>query len=340
MTIVCDLILIASFATAEPKVLSPALVISATTTAAAMADRRFIFTLSRGHVDVWNALSGQMIADVPGSAAAVDNRSEMALVGSELWDLHDGKRLEALEGGNIAGFTPDGHFAITGRDEIQIWNLKLHAVVGRISAAHPRFIAMSDNGNYIALGRGAQFDVYDMRTGSFVRSDALAGVWPFRNKPSKGFSDFIFQRATEFSVVYEQAGDPRLPEEAQPLYQVDWDSRKVNMFAKSHVSERGLIARVSGNDVVVSLSADPAAEQLRLVGHRAPVKEIAFSPDHWTVATGDTAGEVRLWDVFNGEQLSQLTVDGGAIASLDFSPDAQFLLAATHSQMRVYAVSP
>lgn len=331
----------AGFVRAEPNTLTPSVVIRAETTVAAMPDRRYVFGLRPGRVLVWSALTGALIAEAPGGAAAFDNRSETAILGSELWDLYDRKKLAALgERGSVAGFSPDGRFAVTGRDEIQVWSLKLKAVVGRVTAARPRFVALADNAKFIALGRGEQFDVYDLLNGRLAKTGALAGVWPFRLKPTKGFSEHVDGRAVDFSVVYEQAEDPRPAGGNRPLYQVDWESRKSNIFAQPRVTGTGLSARAEGNDAVLSSSWDPSVEHAKLVGHSARVTEIAFSPDRWTAATGDASGEVLLWDVFDGKPLSQFRVEGGTITSLGFSPDAQFLLAGTRARLEVYGLSP
>lgn len=321
----------------------PALVIKATTSIAAMADRRYVFGLSRKRVLAWDALTGDLIADAAGEAGAIEPRAELAILGAEIWDLRHRKRL--IDSGLPApkaiasGFTPDGLFAVIGAPETQVWNLKSGLLAGRITTkiAHPSFLALSDAGGHIAIGRGAKFDIYELAQGRLARTGALAAVWPFRTKPRKGFSEFVDDRAMDFTVVYEE------PERAagarqRALWRIDWETEKANIFA-DFLPRTGLTARARGNNVEVSWTVE-GSTRATLLGHDAPVQRIAFAPDRWTIATGDLSGAVRLWDAYSGELRHRYVGGTGEIISLSFSPDAQFLLAASRFEIRIYPVAP
>ena len=98
-------------------------------------------------------------------------------------------------------------------------------------------------------------------------------------------------------------------------------------------TRRGLFAtpRASraGSDVVL-WSIDRRTELARLAGHLGEVVTLTFSADGRVLASADTAGSVRIWDLANDPARSRLRVTirahpGVAIERLVFSPDGQIL---------------
>lgn len=308
-----------------------------------MTDRRYVFGQNRNQILVWDALTGELIADAVGEGGAFEPRTEIAILGTEIWDLHNRKRLvvSGLPARNTvaSGFTPNGFFAVIGAPKIQIWNLKTRSLAGKITTKtdKPSFLALSDEGDFLAVGRGSKFDVYELAQGRLVKTGALAAVWPFRTKPSKGFSEFVDDRATSFSVVYEAEGRDESTQQ-RPLWRIDWEAGNVNIFA-DRLPQSGLSARARGSDVDVFWKVEGSTKAL-LTGHVAPIRRIAFSSDRWTIATGDKSGEVRSWNAHSGELRHRYLGGTDEINSLSYSPDAQFLLAASRFEIRIYAVTP
>lgn len=67
-----------------------------------------------------------------------------------------------------------------------------------------------------------------------------------------------------------------------------------------------------------------------LVGHNDPVNSVAFSPDGQLLASGSKNGNVKLWDVNSGKEMSTLSEQNNGdfsseITSLAFSSDGQLL---------------
>ncbi|MHB1559885.1 MAG: WD40 repeat domain-containing protein, partial [Isosphaeraceae bacterium] len=63
-------------------------------------------------------------------------------------------------------------------------------------------------------------------------------------------------------------------------------------------------------------------------GHTDRVESLAFSADGRTVASGDSGGAVKLWDVGAGEELMTLESHGGPVRGIRFSPDGRSLASA------------
>jgi WD40 repeat protein/transcriptional regulator with XRE-family HTH domain len=62
-----------------------------------------------------------------------------------------------------------------------------------------------------------------------------------------------------------------------------------------------------------------------LTSHTGAVCSVAFSPDGKILATGNSDGTVRLWDVATHRQITTLTGHAGEVLSVAFSPDGKTL---------------
>ncbi len=69
-----------------------------------------------------------------------------------------------------------------------------------------------------------------------------------------------------------------------------------------------------------------------LVGHKAPVGVVAFSPDGKLALSMDQSGEGRLWDVSTAKEKARLVGHKGRVTSAVFSPDGKHLLSAGADQ--------
>ena len=69
----------------------------------------------------------------------------------------------------------------------------------------------------------------------------------------------------------------------------------------------------------------PLVRRGELLGHGEPITATAFSPESRTLASGDAAGVVKLWDIATGEELLTLEPHAGPIGPIRFSPDGRTL---------------
>ncbi len=66
-----------------------------------------------------------------------------------------------------------------------------------------------------------------------------------------------------------------------------------------------------------------------LIGHKAPITDIAFSPDGKLLAAGYNSGMIKLWDVQTETVSRTLTGHASAVGKVVFSPDGSLLAAAS-----------
>ena len=122
-----------------------------------------------------------------------------------------------------------------------------------------------------------------------------------------------------------------------------------------------LIASVTGQYLPGGYEYQPAAETepsvkvfdaltgelLHGFAHRPPVLSVAFSPDGRHLAAGNMMGEIRVWNLASGEQVSEWTTPDftswgiikshhyiGGIFALEFTPEGGELLACGMGPMR------
>src|SRR5437763_7085045 len=67
------------------------------------------------------------------------------------------------------------------------------------------------------------------------------------------------------------------------------------------------------------------AELVLQLGHTAPIKALAFSPDGSTLASGSEDCTIKLWDPQTGELKQTLIGPQGEVNALAYSPDGKIL---------------
>jgi WD40 repeat protein len=89
------------------------------------------------------------------------------------------------------------------------------------------------------------------------------------------------------------------------------------------------VVRISHEAAPLTEAAVPAPKfKKSLRGHRKDVISVAYSPDGRLLASGDSVGEVRVWDMPAGTLRYVLPGLGSFVLALAFSPDGKFLLTA------------
>ncbi len=68
------------------------------------------------------------------------------------------------------------------------------------------------------------------------------------------------------------------------------------------------------------------ASLLVLEGHKSTVNMVSFSPKGGRAASASDDGYLYIWDTANGAQVNSLFGHDGAVKSIEYSPDASFLV--------------
>ncbi len=79
-------------------------------------------------------------------------------------------------------------------------------------------------------------------------------------------------------------------------------------------------------DARAAVADTMGGEVLRLAGHTRPLRCVAFSPDGAQACSGDSSGEVRLWDLYTGLETRRLSAGPDAIAAMEWLADGDRLV--------------
>jgi Tol biopolymer transport system component len=109
-------------------------------------------------------------------------------------------------------------------------------------------------------------------------------------------------------------------------------------FAPGSLPSAGLlIASGSADQSAQVWTWDPVGKEFHLltryIGHHATVNTLAWSPDGSRIASGDSAGQVHIWQSQTGAKLLSFQPHQGEVSSLAWSPEGQYLASAGWDQV-------
>jgi WD40 repeat protein len=257
--------------------------------------------------------------------------------GGPLLMLDTGGHMARIQG---VAFTPDGKQLVSGGDDkvIRVWDWRagktVRTIRGQAGAGDEGKIfatALSADGRWLAAGGWMDVQtarvpccgdirLYDFATGKLV---ALL----------KGHANIVV------SLAFSPDGK-RLISGGWDNEALIWDveGRKLLHRLRGHTAAIQATAFTPDGQRVVTGSNDTTLRLWRvadggliaeLKGHKEKIwRALAVRSVDGMIASGDFAGEIRLWDGNTGLYLRTLANQGGDVGSLRFSPDGTRLLSA------------
>jgi WD40 repeat protein len=123
------------------------------------------------------------------------------------------------------------------------------------------------------------------------------------------------------------------------------DEVRTVAFAPGSSQSSGYFIASGSQDKTVQIWIWNPADQAILpmahyAGHNAPVYTLAWSPDGSRIASGDSSGQVHIWQSKTGKALLAFPAHQGAVNSLGWSPEGQYLASAGLDQVvHVYKIA-
>lgn len=280
--------------------------------------------------DVGFMPDGRLVAHSPDSS------------GVTIWDLPRhravGEMGPPLETEGVLEVSPEGAIAIPYRDELTVWDGATGTKLFVFRPEHGIWrsaMGWSPSGQYLALGsRDGSVTIVD-RSGRMVRvlrKDerqaickatfspdgrfvATAACWRDRGSVNPHVTIWDWRQAERVQII-----------EDRDASQITFDPTGTRIATVAWPGRAEIWDVATGRRLLV------------LAGRPGVASDIAFSPDGSRVATGGSDPAVYVYDANSGER--QLILRGLRWGSwnVDFSPDGSALAAATHTEVRVWAM--
>jgi WD40 repeat protein len=236
----------------------------------------------------------------------------------------------------VTAVSSDNRFVALGHRDgtIRVLDAETKNLVTKFAVVYqnPDTLAISADGEFIALGSGNSTFVYDTKTGNHItqiegHSDTLVTAIAISADKSlivTGFSD---------GMVYVSNSKT-----GQPLahFPKQIDSRTI--FSVAISSDNNLVAAGNSSYVVYVWNSKSGELISKLLGASGPVNSLAISADKSLIAGGNTRDVVALWDMsecvplgwcipfFRAHSNNDIEVNRKLIASLTISPDNSFMV--------------
>ena len=299
--------------------------------------QRIITTSADGTARVWNAASGQQVAQLGGhaavnSAAFSPDGQRILTAGRDniarVWNAAGGQQMATLKGHidqvNSAAFSPDGQRIVTTSDDktARIWNAasgkEMRKLEGRFRNDSAAF--SPDGQRILTAGFDNTARVWNAASGQQVAT-------------LKGHKELVT------SAAFSPDGQRVVTASVDKTARI-WNAASGQQVAKldGHTDQVTSVAFSPDGQRVVTASADGTAriwnaasgqQVAKLDGHTDQVTSVAFSPDGQRIVTASADKTARIWNAASGQPVETLEGHTDEVNSAAFSPDGQRVVTAS-----------
>jgi WD40 repeat protein len=255
--------------------------------------------------------------------------------GSVLWDVPTGAQLRRRAGQGTEtraiAFSLDGAMVASGSEDasIVVEDLATGRALVSLSAnvAHLEAVAFAPGGKTLAaVSRDHRVLVWQDAGEHKTLSRVLVGA-------HGALRALAFSPDGKTIVAGGEGRSLVLWEGEEPVHKPSKHEASINAVV---FTPDGRIVSAGDDASVRVWDRKKDAETMALLGHRAPVRALAVSPDGKVLASASDDETVRLWDAFTGRSLGVFRSHRAPVTAVVFSPDGKFLI--TGSQDRTIDV--
>ncbi|MAS36349.1 MAG: hypothetical protein CL610_20255 [Anaerolineaceae bacterium] len=218
-------------------------------------------------------------------------------------------------------FSSDG-LQLAGGDyegNIYLWDMANHQAIGIFNAYENDVIvwklAFFDNNDLLMSLGGSSVKVWDLAS--------RTNITTIRN-PEYPISAAIPDTFGSFIIIVDSNGSLHIFDSDSGKNQLSLQ-RNLGGFDLQLSPDQSILASAGVRQVTL-LDWETSDLITKLEASSEAISDIAFNADGTLMATGDTKGKIRIWDVQNLTELINLANGDSEILSLAFSPDGLTLI--------------
>ncbi|NGZ09588.1 MAG: hypothetical protein CV088_09390 [Nitrospira sp. LK70] len=320
------------------------------------------YTVLDNFLQFWDAHTGERRRQIEGShkenvfttnhniAVSPNGRravtTGLGIVGPTIWDLEKGRVIHQIGTEQRASgqprFSDDGQLFMAGSlgGEIRVWEVetgKLRTTLAGNSGNKGHFL--SQGNDFIALSGGLD---YSNALKLWIWDGSEASVAKFLTDHEAKVTDFDVSPDGRFAVSGDEGGGIK-------VWHISYD-REFQILKKHPtgindivLSHDGRLALSASWDSTISLwdlatghilgrYVSPTAKQDASSGSKSDLKgvqAVGFLPDEDSFVSANYEGDIRVWDLFNGQVLSSFIGHQKALNDLAISPDGTMVASAS-----------
>ncbi len=281
-----------------------------------LSPKDFTLTTRYGHSDAVTS-----VCFIPGKKYIASAGKDKTI---KLWDREKEKlvcNLEGhLEGINSISATPDGEYLVSGSSDktVKLWELKnktLAYVFGGFQD-DVKVVSISPDGKKLACGSGNHVHLIDLQLKSLI--SILEGH-------KDNVKTLIFSPDSKFLFSADYVSTIRLwdLECRKVLYSFEPYSETARAVS---ISPEGDIMAIATGDKIEILDTGTKQVIFTLQGNNARIESMVLDPSGINLASGDSDGNLCVWNIEEGNLLFNLKGHRGWISSIAWKTDGEFII--------------
>jgi WD40 repeat protein len=279
---------------------------------------------------------------------------------AKLWETSTGREIRTFKGHssgvNSVDSSPDGKFVVTGSSDgsVKLWDAVTGSEVKSLGSSDSyqgfmsfdsylvsvNSVSFSPDGKYVVIGTNAGVKLWDVKTGSLLRSLSGSMVLSVGFSPDGGYVLAAGADRTARLLNVKTGKEVRVftgPSNLRPDSKAGSDSGYIYSAAFSP-DEKYVVT--SGYGAATLWNAQTGMAIRTFEGHSDMIRSLGFSLDGRYLVTGSEDKTVRVWNVATGKEIVSFRDSTHAVRAVGLSPDGkQVVTGNEYGTARLYDVS-
>ena len=306
-----------------------------------------------GTIHLWDSNTGKFLRTLTGHTGNINSiayspDSKMLASGCEdgtirLWEIQTGQLKATLtvstdsDDVDSVVFSPDGQTLVGASHEdamIQFWDVASGERLKTIESppdTTEKTVFSPDGSTLASAGSDGTVRFWDVVTTTPIRT--LTGY-------ANLFTDMAYSPDGKTLATVSSMNRLRLWDTRTGKLMKTYLPRSNGIYCTAFSPDGVTLACGGGGDNSVwLLNAETGEHGQVFTGHTDNIESVVFSRDGQMLASGDSNGNIHVWDVATGETLRILEWHDDYVRTLAFSPDGKMLVSTSDSEIRFWDIN-